>query len=179
MKRVGSSYHALHLLKAAETRLRKALLTNCKKELANCISECVLNVPNGDMKLSSFSTRKLQKHKAALCKVADRHMSLSGKKRLIVQRGVYLLPLLGAILPTIVSLIFRGPDKTCYVRCTSSRPIITIGTKEATGAPRLASGNIVVEAANTIRMNIGLRCIKRFARPISERLRRRKRAPIF
>ena len=95
------------MLKMAEPRLRKALITNCNKELVNCISECVLNVLNGNIKLSGCNTRKLQKHKAALCKVADRHMSLSGKKRLIVQRVGFLLPLLDAILSTIASLISK------------------------------------------------------------------------
>ena len=40
MKRVKSNYHALHVLKTAEPKLRKALINNCNK---NCISECVLN----------------------------------------------------------------------------------------------------------------------------------------
>ena len=72
----------------------------------NCISDCELNVLNGNIKLLDCNTRKMQKYKAALRKVADRHLSLSGKKRLIVQRGGFLFPLLGAILPTIASLIF-------------------------------------------------------------------------
>jgi len=80
MKRVKSNYHALHVLNTAEPRLRKALKTNCNKELANCMNECVLNVLNDDINLSSCNTRNLKKHKAALRKVADRHVSLSGKK---------------------------------------------------------------------------------------------------
>jgi len=75
------------MLKTAEPRLRKALTTNCNKELVNCVSECVLNVLNGNIKFSGFNTRKLQKHKAALRKVADKHVSLSVKKRPIIQRG--------------------------------------------------------------------------------------------
>ena len=51
MKREKSNYHALHVIKTAETRLRKAFITNCNKELVNCISECVLNVLNGNLKL--------------------------------------------------------------------------------------------------------------------------------
>jgi len=78
-------------------------------ELVNCISEFVLNVLNGNIKLSGLNTRKLKKCKSALCKVADRYVSLSGMKRLIVQRGGLLLSLLGVILPTIASLIFREP----------------------------------------------------------------------
>ena len=107
MKRVKSNYYALHVLKTVERRLRKALITNWNKELVNCISECVLNVPNGNLKLSDSYTRKLQKHKSALRNVADRHVSLSGKKRLIVHRGGFLLPLLSAVLPTFASLIFK------------------------------------------------------------------------
>ena len=71
----------------------------------NCIGECVLNVLKGIIKLLGCSTRKLRKHKAALCKVADRHVSLWGRKRFIVQRGGFILPLLEAILPTIARII--------------------------------------------------------------------------
>ena len=66
-----SNYHALHLLKTAEPRLRKAIVSNCKKDLVNNISECVLNVFNGNIKLTGCSKRKLRKHKATLFKVAD------------------------------------------------------------------------------------------------------------
>ena len=61
MERVKSSYHALLVLKTAETRLRKALIANCGKELVNCIRDCVLNVLNCNLKLSDCNTRKLQK----------------------------------------------------------------------------------------------------------------------
>jgi len=69
----------------------------------NCINECVLNMLNGNLKFSDCNTRKLQKYKLALRKFAERNVSLSGKKRLIVQRGGFLLPLLSAILATIAS----------------------------------------------------------------------------
>jgi hypothetical protein len=117
MKRVRSNYHALQVLKRAHPKLRKTIISNCDKELANCISECVLNVLNGNL---PCNTRKLRKHKVSPRKFADRHVSLSGKKRLIVQRGGFLLPPLSAILPTIVGLSTRR--LACYVRCTSARP---------------------------------------------------------
>jgi len=75
-KRLRPNYHALHALKTAEPRLRKALINNCNKELVNCISECVLRVLNGNITLSGCNTRKLQKYKSALRKVADRHVSI-------------------------------------------------------------------------------------------------------
>ena len=87
MKGVKSNYHTLHVLKTAETKLRKAIISNFNKEMVNCISECVLNVVNGNIRLSVCDTRKLQKLKAAIRMVVDRHVSLSGKTRLIVQLG--------------------------------------------------------------------------------------------
>ena len=61
MKRVRSNYHALHALKTAEPRLRNPLITNCNKELVNCISECVLHVLNGNITLSGCKMHKLKK----------------------------------------------------------------------------------------------------------------------
>ena len=104
MKRVKSYYHALHVLNTAEPKLRKAIISNCKMELVNSVSECARNVLNGNIKLTRCNTRKLRKHKAALRKVADKRVSLSSKKKLIVQRGGFLLPPWSAIFPKIASL---------------------------------------------------------------------------
>ena len=71
------------------------------------MSECVLNVLKGNITLSVCNTCKLNKHKSTLRKVADRHVPLSAKERFMVQRGVFVLLLLSAILPTIASLIFK------------------------------------------------------------------------
>jgi len=90
----------------AEQKLSKAIISNCNKELLNSISECILNVLNGKVKLSGCSTRKLRQHKATLRKVADKQVPLSTKKKLLVQRGGFLLPLLSAVVPAIDSLIF-------------------------------------------------------------------------
>ena len=105
MKRVKSKYHALHVLKTVEPKLRKAIISNCNKELVNSISECILNVWNGNVKLTGCNMRKLRNHKFTLCKVADKRVPLSTKKKLIVQRAGFLLPLLSAVLPANTSLI--------------------------------------------------------------------------
>jgi len=75
MKRVKSYYRALHVLKTAEPRLRKAIISNCKKELVNSIYEYVLNVLNGIIKLTCCNNRTLRKHKA-LRKVVDKRVPL-------------------------------------------------------------------------------------------------------
>ena len=77
-----TNYHTLQVLKTADTILRKAIISNCNKELVNCISECILNVLYGNVKLTLYDTRKLQKHKAALRMVSDKRVPFSAKKNL-------------------------------------------------------------------------------------------------
>ena len=57
------------MLKTAESRLRKAIISNCNKELLKCINECVLNVLKGNINQTVCNTCKLRKHKAAIRKV--------------------------------------------------------------------------------------------------------------
>jgi hypothetical protein len=107
MKRMKSNYSALELLKNAKPKLRKAIISNCDPNLLKCISECALNVLHGNVNLSGCSIRKLRKHKSQLRKVADKRVSHAKKKKLIGQRGGFLLPLLSAVLPALASLVFR------------------------------------------------------------------------
>ena len=54
-----ANYHILHVLKSSETKLRKDIISNCEKDLVNCISECFLNILNGNIELTGCDTRKL------------------------------------------------------------------------------------------------------------------------
>ena len=96
MERVKSNYPALHVLKKARPKLRKAIVLHC-----------VLIVFNSNVRLTGCAKRKLRKYKAVLRKVADKRVPLSGKMRLIVQEGGFLLPLLTAVQPALASYIFR------------------------------------------------------------------------
>jgi len=89
MKRVKTNYHTLQVFWTADPKLLKVIISKYNKKFVNCISECVLNVLNGNIKLTGCDTRTLQKHKAALRKVSDRRVPLAFKKKLIVQRGDY------------------------------------------------------------------------------------------
>jgi len=109
MTRVTSNYHHLQVFKTAKFQLRKAIITNCDGELVKAIIECVLNVLQDNVKITPCQ-KKLQKFKGKLRAIADRRVSLSGKKQLINQRGGFLVPLLSPILPTVASLISRPRD---------------------------------------------------------------------
>jgi len=108
MKRIRSNYHALQVLKTADPKLRKAILANCKGELVKTLSECSLNLLRGNVKPTPCQKRILRKYRVHLRKLADKRVSLNSKNKSIVQRGGLLLPFLGAVLPTIASLLFKS-----------------------------------------------------------------------
>jgi hypothetical protein len=110
MKRIRSNYHHLHVLKTAKPQLRKSIIKNCNNELVKFISECVLNVLRGNVKLTAREKKRLQKFNVPIRALADKRASLSSNKQLINQRGCFIVPLLRAILLTIASLIFRSRD---------------------------------------------------------------------
>jgi hypothetical protein len=91
--------------KKRSAKIAKSNYIKLRQRLVNCISEIVLNVLNGNVALTGCVKRKLSKHRLALCRLVDRRVPLQGKKRLIVQRGGFLLPILTAILPTLAALI--------------------------------------------------------------------------
>jgi hypothetical protein len=105
MKR--SNYHILHALKTACPKLRKAVFSNSNKDLLNDITDCILNVLNGNIKLSDCSKRKLRKHKSSLPLLGNKRLPVSAKKPIIIQHGGFLLPLLTTVLQPLACLFFR------------------------------------------------------------------------
>jgi hypothetical protein len=110
MKR--SSYHILRVLKVACPKLRRGIISSCDKGLVNDISECILKVLKSNIKLTACSKRKLKNYKAVIRTLIDMSRPLSRKKRLIVQKCRFILPLLTAALPTLASLIFRKSNSS-------------------------------------------------------------------
>jgi hypothetical protein len=101
MRRMRSNYHTLHVLQNASPKLRKAILSSCDKELVNTVSECVLNVLRGNVKLTNHHKRRLSKFKGQLRSLVGRRVSLTAKKSLINQRGGFLIPLLSAMTTVV------------------------------------------------------------------------------
>ena len=107
MKRIRLNFNILQVLKTACPKLRKVIILNGGKERVNCISEIILNVLNGNLKLSDCNKRKLKKYRAVLRKLADKRVPSVAKKRLINQRGGFLFTLLSAALPILSNILFR------------------------------------------------------------------------
>jgi len=111
MKRIKSNFHRLHTLKDAQAKLRKAIISNCDKDVVNSVTECALNLLHGNVKLSDCTRRKLRKYRRQLRSLVGRRVPLARKKKFIIQRGRFLVPLLTAVLPTLASLIYDSLKK--------------------------------------------------------------------
>jgi len=106
MRHIQSNVHILHALKKARPKLHRAIIANSDKELLNSINECALNVLRGNVKLSDCKKRKLREFKRQLRTVVDKHVPVAHKKKLIIHRGGFIVPLLTAVLPTLATLIY-------------------------------------------------------------------------
>lgn len=97
----------LQVLKRAKPKLRRAILEKSDKALVLAIAECALNVLNGNCKLSKCTIRNLRKYKNSLRQVVDKSQKLDTKRRFIIQKGGFFIPLLSAVLTGLSALINR------------------------------------------------------------------------
>ena len=84
IKRIRSNYHSLPILKDARPKLRRAILANSDKGIINSVGECALNVLQGNVKLSKCAKRKLRNFRRQLNTVADKHVTVARKKKVII-----------------------------------------------------------------------------------------------
>ena len=84
---------------------RKALLQKADSKLVRHICECALNVLIGNVPLEKSEKSRLRKHAKILRKLATPCVSLSKKKKIIVQRGGFLPALLAPIIGTLLASI--------------------------------------------------------------------------
>ena len=99
-KRLKKHALLLKVLSKADPRLNAILLKGADKELISCLSDCALNVLNGNVRLTKTHKSKLSRYKKGLRHLAKRNTS--GKKRKqILQTGGFL----GALLAPIVGLL--------------------------------------------------------------------------
>ena len=106
MNRLKSQLHFLHVLKDAKPQARRALLAFADDELIKAIVECAINTLNGNHKLTIDENSMLKKYKNRLRALVNPKISFNSKRKLLVQKGVFIVPLLASVLSgVIVSLI--------------------------------------------------------------------------
>lgn len=106
LKRVKKQIPMLQVLKGASPKMRKAIINNADKPLLGTLSECSLNVLNGNQKVSPKCMHLLGKYKNQLRHLAapTNRVSYKRKRQILLQKGGFIIPtLVGSVLSGLLS----------------------------------------------------------------------------
>ena len=81
---------ALPLLKVladARPKLKKAIIKHAPTEMVTAISEIVLNLIKGVIKLTASQKKRLSRYKKELLTLAKKKIPLGKKRKILVQKG--------------------------------------------------------------------------------------------
>ena len=81
------------------------LLKRAKGPFINKICECILNITEGRVKISSQDLEKLKPYKNLFRKLIKKNIKIKEKKKLIIQKGGFLQILIPAIISGLASII--------------------------------------------------------------------------
>ena len=95
------------LYKSGPTSRKNLLKKHCNKDFINCIIECVKNILNGNVRLSSAQKKRLSAKKNTLRQIVLKKTPV-GRKRQLIQSGGFLGALLGPII-SVLGGLFNGP----------------------------------------------------------------------
>ena len=102
-KVVRKTLPVLQLLANSKPKEARKILQNANRELIEAIRQCVLNVLRGIVSLSKEDIRRLDKYKSRLREIADKTTNFQTRKKIIQQGENFLIPILGALVPHIIS----------------------------------------------------------------------------
>jgi hypothetical protein len=102
MKRVQKNIEILKVLCKCNNKMLKAIIHTSDKELISCICECILNCVNGNVKLNQDDLKKLKKYQKTLYQLLNKYKPLKIKKKILIQHGRGILPIL---IPTIIQAL--------------------------------------------------------------------------
>lgn len=104
MSRFDENKHMLIALSKCKTKLRNSIISNADKETIFSICECILNVMNGNIKLSEDDYKKLKPYRHTFKRLLNKS-NLKTKKKILIQKGGFLQFLLPAAITAIGSII--------------------------------------------------------------------------
>ena len=105
MNRLKSQLNFLHVFKDAKPQVRRALLTSASDDLIKAIVECAINTLNGNQKLTEDRKSKLSKYKTRLRALVNPKIIFKGKRKLLIQKGAFIVALLTSILSSVIRAI--------------------------------------------------------------------------
>lgn len=103
MKRLNDNKHILSTLKDSNKVLQKHIVRHSKPSFVKCIEEICYNTVNGNVKLNAGELKKLKRYKKAIRFVAQPKVSISRKKKALIQHGGFLPTLIGIVLSAVLT----------------------------------------------------------------------------
>ena len=105
-RRVLKNLELLKALNECSSIKKREVLTKVRPEVVNAVCDCIHNVLQGNIPISSKSKQKLQKKKAVLRKLTKRGTTAKERRMILTQKGGGLFPLLPLILgPALVQVL--------------------------------------------------------------------------
>lgn len=98
----------LKMIHKSRPKLRKSLLKMANKQLIRCICECASNTLKGNVELLPAEKRKLCRHRKILRRLVHKQEDWKAKRKLITQKGGFLLPLLAPIVGALIASLIHG-----------------------------------------------------------------------
>ena len=108
MNRLKSQLNILQVLKDFKPQARRALLASADEELIKAIVECAINRLNWNHKLTIDEKGKLKKYKNRLQALVNPKISFKSKRNLLVQKGVFIVPLLASVLSNVIGSLINN-----------------------------------------------------------------------
>ena len=108
MKRLKTNKHILHVLKNSKAKLRNAIIKSSHTDVIKTICEICLNTLNGNHTLKSKDKTKLKKYKNQIRNWAAPKLSLSSKRKILVQKGGFLPILISSILSGVLGKLINS-----------------------------------------------------------------------
>ena len=84
---IGRALPLLKVLADASPKLKKVIIKHAPTELVTAISEIVLNLIKGVIKLTAHQKKRLSRYKKELLALAKKKVSLGKKRKILVQKG--------------------------------------------------------------------------------------------
>ena len=108
--RLKSQLHFLHVLKSAKPQARRSLLASADDELIKALVKCAINTLNGNHKLHKEEKSKLSKYKSRLRALVNPKVTFKRKRKLLIQKGGFIVPLLTSIMSGILGTLISNDD---------------------------------------------------------------------
>ena len=100
--------HFLHVLKEAKPLVRRASLTSADDDLIKAIVDCAINTLNENHKLTKENRSKLSTYENHLRALVNPQFSPNSKRKLLIQKGGFIFPLLTSILSVVIGTLISG-----------------------------------------------------------------------